>query len=147
VRWRLELALVGLLAACSATSHDRSTTIETAVQRLAAYEGPGLEDDVAGLRASDGLRLQEAVLLYGGDAGYLFVCHLFWTVAVCLMDGELNLLDVQSFSGKCGFGIDTSTFSSGLTITFHEHPGTDMFYDTCRSVTVHGGRMVIGDPQ
>jgi hypothetical protein len=128
---------VGLIACSAIGSGDRSSVLESAFQSLAACGDPDIGEEVGQLRANDAPTHDDAVILDDGQSGYLFVCHLFWTVAVCAMDRDLKVLDVRSFPAKCGFALD------GRIVTFHEHPGTGMLFDTRRLVSVEQGKLVI----
>jgi hypothetical protein len=141
IRRLMPLLMAGLCACSSAPQTD--STLQLAFQKLVAYRGPGLEEDLDELRENGfSLTAEEAVLLDAPQGECILVCHFFWTVAVALLDKDLNLRDVQSHNAKCGFSVD---WNAGLVVTFHEHPGTDMSYDTPCRLRVEGSRLRIDE--
>lgn len=120
---------------------------ETAYDRLRTWcrrpdnESSDVARDMTRLERGEIFEPAAAALLPvpNGD-GYVYVCHLFWTVAVCWMDDDYSIRSVEAFNGKAGFSI---SWDHGLIVTCHEHPGTGLFFDTARRVHVDRDRLAI----
>ncbi len=77
----------------------------------------------------------------------VFVSHVYWSVAVCLMRSDLSIADVRSFPAKCGY---TIRGYASPTVILNKHPGTGMFYKVPLRISVRDGKLVvdeIGEPE
>ena len=116
--------------------------VRTALDNVVRSGNSEVEWDSPTLAANRDCMSDEMLLLDDGQGGNIFLVHFFWTVAICSLDRDLQVRDVRSVQAKCGFSV---SWDSAPIVTFHAHPGTGMFYDTRKRVTVQAGKVVLED--
>nr|NQU93532.1 hypothetical protein [Bacteroidota bacterium] len=97
-----------------------------------------LLDDVLSF---EGQYIDQRVLLHTNNGqGYLFIFRAGWSVAICYLDKDLEVKDLDVFTAKMGYSVSWDT---DLIITLHKHPGTDMFLNQEMNVGLKDGKLDI----
>jgi LysM repeat protein len=123
--------------------------LDVAWRNLANWPGmadrrhEGLREDILATDRLEGTSARRRRMLLpaqDGDGCLLIAPHVGWKVVFASLSPSLEVRQVEVLHAKCGYSV---SWPGELVVTLHRHPGTGMFYDDPKQVSVVGGRISI----